>query len=532
MLKPFALKSRSRGLIVFLAVSLFATAHFGCVGTKKISNYINDPFYPEYYSAKKLDTDDIVRLRGYAASLDKTTSDAASLVLGQYYLKFGDKSYGDFLINKYYKSSALNEQMKLFGKLWKAETLVASKKTGEAGDIIENIKKMPQDETFFRTMNIYCRKIKVAVTGNDFNNCLDAIISPKTAYELELAEVINDMPETNDNLTMFEGMTYEEYVRTQNDNVTEERPTLSKDSAINIIDGEVMSDFVQGMIYAISKFGSSYQINSVGEDDKAAQRFAVNIKVKSDEIDVSGTTTYLGINWEELAYIAANLKFINKYDRVLIGAPKDKLAYAKTIETTIKARNKYVKTMNYSNSNFQISLKEELERSDNATTLIIGLGDEEEILSFAPVAKFLQKDTVTQRILIVTSWLGDVKRNPEYANYFRNLYVLTPIRTINNPNIQSVADDYESYFGVKMTVTNMIGYDTIVYLNELIDNEAKQEYITNITGFVNYKAHRPIGLYRFNKQLQLIEEQPTLMTMEPEEEMGIGFTENPLGDNR
>lgn len=529
-MKPFALKSHSRGLIVLLAVSLFIVANFGCAGVRKIRNNINDPFYPEYYAAKKLDTDDIIRLRGYASSLDKATSDSASLVLGQYYLKFGDKAYGEFLINKHYKSSALTEQMKLFGKLWKAESLVAAKKMAEATDIIENIKKMPQDETFFRTMNIYCRKIQVPITNNDFSNCLDAIISPKNSYETP--PVDNVTIEVEDNLTMFDGMTYEEYVRMQNDNLTIEKPSLSKDSTINIIDGEVMSDFVQGMIYAISKFGSSYQINSVSEDDEAAQKYAVNIKVKSDEIEIGGTTTNLGINWGELAYIAANLKFINNYDRVIIGAPKDKLEFAKIMESAIKARDKYVKVMNYSNSNFQLILKNEIERSDNATTLIIGLGNEEEILSFAPIAKFLQTDTEKQRILLVTSSIGDVKRNPEYAGYFRGLYVLTPIRTVDNQIVQSIADDYEGYFGVKMGVTNMIGYDTIVYINKLIDNEAQQQYITNITGFVNFKSHRPVSLYKFNKQLQLIEEFLELITIEPEEETGARLTDSPLGDNR
>lgn len=516
-MKLYDWKSLSQGLTALYLVSFAALFLSGCAGMKQAGKYMNDPFYPEYYAAKQLDTDDIIRLRSYAASTDIKISDAASLILGRYYLKYGDRSYGEFLIQKFYNSSALNRQMMLFGKLWKMEALLANKKMAEAKAIAENVKNMAKDDVYIKTMYIFCRHAGTAPQSNDFSECLDTVVAGKAKPETGSAPAKAEMGSGSwDNISDFsyDNMTYQEYLaaRQKDDNNTSPEPVLNKNSVINIIDGDLMSEFVQGMIYAINRFGSDYQINSVSGDDSAAQRFAVNIKAKTKTVDIGGTSTDMGIDWNELGYVAANMKFLADYDRVMISAPNDKIKIARDMEKSIKDTGKYVKVVNYSNPNFQFRMKNEIERSDNATFLMIGLGNDEEILDFIPIAKFLQTNTVSQRILLVVSSISNPRDKPEYAGYFRDVYILSPMQTVNNPTVNKISKDYNGFFGVDMTASNMMGYDTIVYINSLIDGEAKPEYITNITGFINYKAHRPISFYNFDKQLRFTEESPELMT--------------------
>lgn len=505
-------KNLSRGLTALLAVSVITVLISGCAGINKTGKSINDPFYAEYYAAKKLDSDDIIRLRGYAASTDVKTSDAASLIIGHYYLKNGDKSYGDFLINKYYDSPVLTEQMKIYGKLWKAESLVAMKKMKDAEKITMELKKTLSNEIFVKIMGTYCSRLGISVKNNDFNACIDSItkvtIEPPT---VAISDSGKQASET-DNASHFDNMTYEEYAATITDNNSVFKPILDKNSVINIVDGEVGSDYVQGMIYAISKLGTSYQINSIGGNDAQAQKYAVNIKSKTEAIDIEGVEANIGINWEELGYIASSLKFIDDYDRVIIGTTDNMTDVSKSMEKSIKARDKYVKTINYLKPSFQSRLKDEITRADNQTVIMIGLGNEGELLSFIPIAKYLQKNSETQRILLVTSAVDDVKKNPAYGNYFKDVYVLAPIKAADNPEIQKIGSDFERFFGLKMTADNMIGYDTIIYINSLIDNNPKPAYLTNIVGFINNKAYRPAGLYKFDKLLQLTQTPLELIT--------------------
>lgn len=503
-------KNLSRGLTALLAVSILTVLISGCAGINKTGLSINDPFYAEYYAAKKLDSDDIIRLRGYAASPDVKTSDAASLIIGHYYLKNGDRSYGDFLINKYYNSPVLTEQMKIYGKLWKAESLMATKKPKDAEKITMELKKTPSNEIFAKTLGTYCSRLGITVKNNDFNACIDSII--KVAPEAPPVASGNGQKAPADNVSHYDNMTYEEYAASLGDNSSVFKPLLDKNSVINIVDGEVGSDYVQGMIYAISNLGTSYQINSIGDSDAEAQKYAVNIKSKTEAIDIEGVEAYIGINWEELGYIASNLKFIDDYDRVIIASPDNMTEFAKNMEKRIKSRDKYVKTINYSNRSFQTRLKDEVTRSDNQTLIMIGLGNEKDLLSFIPIAKYLQTNSVTQRILLVTSAVEDVKNDPAYGNYFKDVYVLAPIRFADNAEIQTISGDFERFFGLKMTADNMIGYDTIIYINSLIDNNPKPAYLTNIVGFINNKAYRPTGLYKFDKLLQLTQTPLELIT--------------------
>lgn len=508
----YAWKNRSRELIASLAVSFTLMVLSGCAGLNMTGKSINDPFYPEYYAAKKLDSDDIIRLRGYATSPDVKTSDAASLVIGHFYLKNGDKSYGDFLINKFYDSPALTPEMKIYGKLWRAESLMAMKKVKEAQKETADLKKMNPSDVFVKTLTTYCSRLGITVTNKDFQRCIESIVKVAPAPAPIPPVAIEETQVAVDNNTHFDNMTYEEYAASQMDNQTTFRPLLNKNSVINIVDGEADSDYVQGMIYAISNLGTSYQINSVGSSDIMAQEYAVNIKSKTEEIDIVGTEAYIGINWEELGYIASSLQLLDKYDRVIVAAPDNMTGIAKSMEKSIKARDKYVKTINYSNANFQSRLKDEITRADNQTLIMIGIGNEKNQLNFVSIAKYLQKNTETQGILLITSVVTDVKQDQAYGNYFKDVFVLAPIKAIDNETIRQVSRDFEKFFGLKMTADNMVGYDTIIYINSLLDNNLKPAYLTNIVGFINDKAHRPAGLYKFDKFLQLTEEPLQLIS--------------------
>ena len=553
-MKQFVLKNLLHGLTVLLAVNISFLAA-GCGGLNVGNQNINDPFYPEYYAAKKLDSQDIIRLRKYAASVDTKISAPASLILGQYYLKHGDKLYGEFLVDKFYKSPDLNSQMKIFGRLWRIEALMLTNNTKEAAVEVKYLKNIEPNETYIKTLTIFCRQRGLPFSNNDFSRCLDMLAAsekditpPAVPVVVEPTPIISDTIKPTDNLSIIDNtasmdnitgydtdnMTYEEYAHAQKAEQNAKGKNLSENREINIVDGDIDGNFIQGMIYAINKFGSDYRINSVASADKWDQRDAVNIKAKTEEIKIGDKVFNISVDWNELVKVAADLKFIENYERIVITAPTNKQNLARNMEKTLKKFNKYVKVLNYSNSSFQIRLREELDRSKDIPILIIGLADGEETLSFVPIAKFLQKDIEKQRILLITGFISNIKNNKEYAGYFRNIYVLTPIQGVNNAMLDKISLDYEGFFGVKMNLANMIGYDSIEFIkNAAGGNKEMPKYLTNIKTFIDYKAYRPAGLYKFDKMLNFTEEAAEMVTREIKESVNTNerLSTNPNSAN-
>ena len=167
MLKKLGLNHRLQGLTVLLAVSAVLLLN-GCV----VKNKAVKTFYPEYYAARQLQNQDIVKLRELTVNPDLFIADSATLLLGSYYLYYGDENYGRLLIDKSFNSKNLDEEMTIFGQLWKMESLLREGEKGAAINMANNVREMRRTPVYMRVMQIYCNQFGVVVSNdNEINSC-------------------------------------------------------------------------------------------------------------------------------------------------------------------------------------------------------------------------------------------------------------------------------------------------------------------------------------------------------------------------
>lgn len=501
----FVLKNHLRGVTALLIVNIFIFLS-GCAGLS--DQKVREAFYPEYFIAKKLDNPDIVKLRGLASSSDSYISSSAALTLGWHYLRHGDKSYGRFLIEKNYANPSLDPQMRLYGKLFKMESLISENDDIAAREMSEAILAENHDEDYSRVMKVYCKTYRMsALTDNEIAACVNGRLKPLYGYGEDEPgpAVMEDAPEDN--------MTYEEYLKLLGvDNsaieAIEPKAELERDETINVIGGDVMNDAVQGMIFGISRFGSEFSVNAISEDaGKDLNKDAVKVYLDRFAVSLGDDEVSLAINWEELIKTATNLKKVAKYHKVIIASASNKMNYARAMKATLETTGATVTLLNYEGSVFQSQMRTSIEEAGTTPVIMIGIGAEDEIKNFIAIAKFLQNNT-NQEILVITSALYDSSLKNEYGNYYKEVMILTPSQLYNDEKFKSINTEYESFFGKPMSISNILGYDILVYLNTLSNPSAGSEYISKITGFYDengVRAYRPIRLYKFDKQLHLSE---------------------------
>ncbi len=533
MLKLCELKNHLHEHIVLLVVSItFLISGCAGLGGGK-SNQVQEAFYPEYYAAKRIDHTDTIALRNFMASTDNKISDPATLILGINYLRHGDKNFGRMLIDKSYNSKFLDNEMVIFGKLWKMESLLTENKIEEAENYRKEIKSWDKsDPLFIRAMKIYCISIGRSLLPNeDITVCVDERFSApdKEILFTQNAKLPEFDKEKNPNPN---SMTYEEYVEAIGG---EEKHTISatfdEKAEIDIIGSDVMSEMVQGMIFAISNLNSSFIINSVADENE--RKNAVAVYVDKGIVSIGENNTSMNIDWENFVDIATKIEGLNHYKNIAICADNTKISYAKMLQEKYGTKGKNIKVFNYNNSAFQGQLRAYLEKlkyiemvDDKEVekynpTLIIGLGNEKDITNFITVARFLQ-NSKEQKILLMLNSLTPATLKTEYAQYFKDVTVLTPLGMINDTKYFEVNPAFEVFFGKEMEFMNILGYDTIVFLLTQLHPEIGSKFVSAKEGFIDGKAYRSINMYEINKELKAIQKEYKIIDNIEEDIYGIG----------
>lgn len=519
MWKLSVLKNLSLAHIALLTVSIFVLS--GCAALTSQKTKTGEVFYPEYYAAKRLENADVIKLRSYMASTDNKTSAPAGLILGINYLRYGDKNFGRMLIDKNYASPDLDPQMAIFGKLWKVEALISENKIDEAKNIRNEINALERDSLYLRTMKIYCVNSGVTLKGSeDPIVCLDKRIefpediAPTISSELESIDVMNQTP--------MGSMSYDEYIAAAGDNTTGEivmETEFDENAEIDVVGGDVMSNMVQGMIYAIGDLQTSFTINSVASEDEAKTNNAVVVLTDKNEVHIGDNAVSLAVDWNKLIEETYLINDIRKSDYIVICASNNTISYAKQLSQMYSSESelsdKNIQVLNYQNPAFQSQLRSYLEKTEikpkdkNAKpeyspVSIIGIGSQEDILQFIPIAKYLQNSQNQKITLVVSSFSGNVLKG-EYGQYFKNTRIFTPIQLVNNSRFDFINSGYEAYFGYPMNLANVLGYDSVVYLASLLDSGKGDLYLSLTEGFIDGNAYRTAKLYNIGRTLKVTE---------------------------
>lgn len=304
MLKKLGLNRRLQGLTVLLIISLIIFIN-GCA----VKGRSGKTFYPEYYAARQLQNQDIVKLRELTVHPDLFIADSATLLLGSYYLYYGDANYGRLLIDKSYNSKHLDEEMSIFGQLWKMESLMREGEKGAAINMANNIREMRRTPVYMRVMQIYCNQLGVLVTNDsEINLCLDTAIGGKEKFKEIATDTIEEQPLP----IMTDNMTYEEYLQAMGiggaienmDTVSSEAEDIEEinikpDAKINLSGGDIFDDTAAGIIYGMGKYNNNYQLEPITDfaaDEESQNKNNMLLKLNNYDLYIGGHKANLGVD--------------------------------------------------------------------------------------------------------------------------------------------------------------------------------------------------------------------------------------------
>ena len=502
MLQILGLKNPLHALTVLLTISLLLILS-GCgLGGKS-----GKAFYPEYYAARQLQNQDIVKLRELTVNPDLFVADSATLLLGSYYLYYGDENYGRLLIDKSYNSKNLNEEMSLFGKLWKMESLLREGEKGAAINLSNQVKEMRRTPVYMRVMQIYCNQYGVLVIGDsEINSCIDVAVNGKKKFqEIAAKEIKNqDLPIVTDD------MSYEDYLKALGiggavDNI-DGKDTKSEDlknidiepdAKIKIAGGDIFDEVASGIIYGMGKYNNNYQLEPVSD-------FAADEKSKTDmllrlnnyDLFIGGIKSNLGVDYLQLSEVATGLNIVTNKNMAVVVTSENYKAHGKIIADSFQSKGK--KAFIIDIKNHQEEMRNVLQNSSKGSYVIIIIADEKEILDVLPIAKYYQVNPSRQDVLIMTAFIPEYEISDDQKSYFRGTYILTSSYLVENPEYKRVAEDFKGFYRMPLSGKGALGYDIITYINKMVNKNKDGKYITGIEKVVDGYAVRPAVLLYSN----------------------------------
>ena len=502
MLKKLGLNHQLQGLTVLFIISLMIILS-GCATKGQVSS---KTFYPEYYAARQLQNQDILKLRELMVNPDLFIADSATLLLGSYYLYYGDKNYGKQLIDRSYNSKNLDEEMTIFGQLWKMESLLKDGEKGAAINMATSIKEMRRTPVFMRVMQIYCNQLGILVIGDgEINACIDTAVNGKEKFKEIAADNIEEQPLP----IKTDNMSYEEYLEAigiggavdNAENMESQAETLQEieikpDAKINIAGGDIFDDVASGMIYGIGRYNNNYQIQPV-TDFAADEESKTDMLLRLNTLDlyISGTKTNLGVNWLQLSEIANGLKIVKNKERAVIITTEQHEQHGRIIADAFNSAGKKANIVK-TTDRYQTELQNILQEEKDKPYVIIIMADEKEILDIIPIAKYWQVNSTLQDVLVMTSYIPEYDISNEQRAYFKGIYILTSAYLVGNDEYMRVSRDYEGFNGTPMSGKSAIGYDIITYINKVVNKDETGKYITSIDEVVNgYAVRSPVLLY-------------------------------------
>lgn len=501
MLKRLGLNHQLRGLTVLLAVSAVIILN-GCA----VKGQQSKTFYPEYYAARQLQNQDIVKLRELTVNPDLFIADSATLLLGSYYLYYGDENYGRLLIDKSYNSKNLDEEMTIFGQLWKMESLLRDGEKGAAINMANNVREMRRTPVYMRVMQIYCNQLGVLVTNDDeINTCINTAVDGKEKFKEIAADTIEEQPLP----IMTDNMTYEEYLQAigiggaveNMDTVSSDADMIEEidikaDAKINLAGGDIFDDVAAGIIYGMGKYNNNYQLEPVS-DFAAYEENKTDMLLRLNNYDlfIGGHKSNLGVDWLQLSEIAGKLKIVKNKSKAVIVTSDLHEAHGRIIADTFKSEGKEAFVVKTS-GRYQIELQNILQEDKEKDYVIIIMADEKEILDIIPIAKYWHINSTLQDVLVMTSYIPEFDITNDQRSYFKGVYVLTSAYLAGNKDYMRISNDYKGFYGVPMSGKSALGYDIITYINKIVNKDETGKYITNIDEIVNgYAVRAPVLLY-------------------------------------
>ncbi len=486
-----------------------------------------DSFDIYKYVNQELKTDDIVKLRFYAAGNDSSVANSATLFLGYYYLISGDRAYAKFLFEKVNLNEIADEDIRMFYDLWLYDLLVEVKDRNRAKRIANRLKNREMTVQYQSVLESYCDQLNVKLKDGEspirciddrlrikslkninkintnIKNIEDGIVNMDQSTGIPLIvpdSAINnrEMSGSNDISIIDESNKKQEersYVRSVDENVV-----------INIIDSNIENQHVKGMIYNMQTLGSKYTIKTVDRDYVIEEDNEVLINLDNRTILVNGNYVNFNTSFNQLLDMTATLSVFDRNAEVLITVSNDKQDEARYMQELLANMNIRAEIYVASNgsTDLQNYLQNYYETNEEKSIVNVIISDDDQLETILPIVRYTQTDDNLHKVVVVTSSLSSLSYNDDYKVYFKKIHIVTPNLYIIDDKIGLLSEKYNAFFGEEMSYSSMIGYDMIEFITSNI-NDVQGKYLTNIVNIENNNTVRYPKKYYINLNYKLRE---------------------------
>jgi hypothetical protein len=461
--------NRFKGLILSLAALLILSA---CVEQVPIQK--QDPirlFNREYYAVKKLTRADVRKMKRLMESSDVSASKTAGLILGRHYVRNGEVDKGYELLQKNLNDSYLDRFTKVLGHLWVYDAALKMNDNTVAANQYKYLEDIEMDDKAEKAFRLYCTQEVKVINDEDVKSC---VISEAPEQETEIEIEIFEKP-----IDVRDG----------------DEPVIIKDKLlINLTSAEADPALVEAMLYSISKLAVDIELDFTGE------KTDYDFRIDADEkIIVSGNSVYsFGIDMKKSFREAVNLALLNGGFDLVLGYTEE--LYEEALEIAEKYKDDEdinIYMFNVEASDFQQQLRTIKEQAGEDVVLSFAVaGTEEQMVKIVPFLRFFSDRPDRTIISVAVKGFGKKFFGQEYIEYFRGSYVVTDVLLLGNKGVENFNEDFFNDFSRLPNVTDMLGYDLVVFLEKARNPAFLNEYLTGIRSLEEGKTVRNLEAYK------------------------------------
>lgn len=250
-------------------------------------------------------------------------------------------------------------------------------------------------------------------------------------------------------------------------------------------------DIIEAMLYSISKLKVNIDLDFEG--GKPVYDYMLDAENKT--ITQNNDTVDFSFDKKAQMEKAARIIIQSGAKIVAIGYSDGLRDTAEEVADDYKNKAQFF-VFNMQDKDFQNKLKSIKAKAGNGIVSYILAGTQEQALKVVPFLKYYSPRPDKTIIVAAINNLTRKFYTGDYADYTYNAIVITDIMIAGNPSAEKFANDFTRDFGKSPAVSDLLGYDMLVYMEKKRNPSFPANYLTGITKIENGQVYRKTSAYR------------------------------------
>lgn len=485
-------KNLLKGHIALFVVSCIV----GCVPAMIYKETVTGPQMSEYYYAIKApDKNDLEALGEYYRKSIGSAKSNFGILIGGYYFKNNDYE----ISQDYLKANTMRDSygfLDILGRMWLFYIYINDDDANGADKTMTYLEGAKSVKSFDKALRVFCVTTEARTCGHEiFKNLRktgevgvkDEIITTDGLKGERVGSELLSL--TTDNKSEDSFVEIEDY------------DTMEEVVEINVSGIMAGNDLFKGLMLAIHREQLDYVLK-MEQPESAVYKY--NVYNEKNILEVNGNKINFAYEYNELLDVTANYLIQKNPEVVIVCSKNNNKEYVEYLKDILgEEQNAIFYGVTYR----QASIRKKLEKifdTEDKSIYFIGIGAEDDIIDFVPLAKFYYDNYEESRIISITDVFSGLYLEEDYKEYFNNTIVATFTNTYNDPAMHTFADFYENFYGSAPKSEAYIGYDMALFLYEMLGGKSLDKYVSGIINIKDNRVFRGGKLYNLNKTVQRI----------------------------